>query len=320
MDKRFSTEGMVAICTIAFGLAVMAVSQCTGAAKFLAFPMMMVVGFNWVIVPTNFNIATQRAVPGWVKGRAIAMYMTILFGSFAVGSPIWGSIASRVGISQALLIAGGLVALGSLLAIPFPLTRAKGHDFGLANHPAPTDAPPGPAGLEMALAYTVRRERADEFARVMRSGVRAQRLRNGATRWHLSRKETAEGDNGAVLYEETFAFGSWNDRLRFHARTTKADAAAEDAALALVVGPKPEPTYRALAVTTPSSPSPSASHHSPKSARHIPSPPPMIDWDYLATRFLEELGTIINRAMGERPERRDWRERRGGGGGRHRKP
>ena len=111
------------------------------------------------------------------------------------------------------------------------------------------------------------------------------------------------------MYEERFAFTSWSDRLRFHARTTKADAAAEEAALEFVVGSKPSPTYRALAVASPLAPS--ASNQRPMSSRHMPSPPPMVDWDYLATRFLEELGTIINRAMGERPERRDWHELNG---------
>jgi hypothetical protein len=311
MDKRFSTEGMVAICTIAFGLAVMAVSQCQGSLKFLAFPMMMIVGFNWVIVPTNFNIATQRSVPGWVKGRAIAMYMTVLFGSFAVGSPIWGSVSTKVGISNALLISGALVVLGSLLAMPFPLTRARGHDFGPANHPAPDGAAPGPANLEMVLAYPVERARAGEFAKAMHDNVRPQRLRNGATQWNLAARDDAgeASSNGTVIYEERFAFTSWSDRLRFHGRTTKADAAAEEAALGFVVGPRPAPTYRAMAVGFQVAPSDSGQIR--VASRHIPSPPPMVDWDYLATRFLEELGTIINRAMGERPERRDWREHNG---------
>jgi MFS family permease len=306
MDKRFSTEGMVTICTVAFGLAVMALSQCKGALANLWFAgaLMMVVGFNWVIVPTNFNIATQRSVPGWVKGRAIAMYMTILFGSFAVGSPIWGAIASRLQIHNALLIAGFLVAVGSLLALPFPLTRAKGQDFGPANRPAPTDAPPADAavGLEMVLAYSVERARGDEFVRLMQHDVRRQRLRNGATRWQLTPREGDESSNGTIVYEEAFSFTSWSDRLRFHARTTKADAAAEIEVLRLVVGTQPVASYRPLDVAPPPAPA-------MVSARHIPSPPPLVNWDWLATRFLEELGTMLNRAMGERPEPRE-RQRR----------
>ncbi|MDB5319800.1 MAG: major facilitator transpoter, partial [Phycisphaerales bacterium] len=306
MDKRFSTDGMVSICTVAFGLALVGLSQCKGAFAnvWLAGALAAVVGFNWVIVPTNFNIATQRSVPGWVKGRAIAMYMTVLFGSFAVGSPIWGKVSTAVGISNASFIAGCLVALGSLLAIPFPLTRAKGQDFGPANRPAPADAPPGPADLEMVLAYPVERARAGEFERVMHGNVRPQRLRNGATRWVLAPSEAgSESANGTVLYEEVFAFTSWSDRLRFHARTTKADAAAEEEALKFVVGPQPAPVYRPVVLGTPPL-------EPMVSGRRMASPPPLINWDFLATRFLEELGTMVNRMMGERPEPRDRRGRK----------
>jgi hypothetical protein len=311
MDKRFSTDGMVVICTIAFGVAMMALGLCHYghvATLWLAGPLMMVVGFNWVIVPTNFNIATQRSVPGWVKGRAIAMYMTVLFGSFAVGSPIWGAVSSKLGIANSLLISGALVALGSVLAIPFPLTRARGHDFGGANGPAPEGTPEHTGWLEMVLHYKVGHEAKEAFMRAMHREVRAQRLRNGATRWRLKEHEAGGESNGTVMYEEAMVFSSWGDRMRFHARTTKADALAEAGVLRLVAEPPAGPVYRPFEIrrrgfgvmvagaTTPATPV--------VSSRRIPHPPPMIDWDHIATRFVEELVNILNRMMGEPPETR----------------
>ena len=304
MDKRFSTEGMVVICTIVFGLAVMALSLCRGplANLWFAAPLMMVVGFNWVIVPTNFNIATQRSVPGWVKGRAIAMYMTVLFGSFAVGSPIWGTISSKLDIHNALLISGSLVAIGSLLAIPFPLTRARGHDFGPANRPAPAaaadDALAGAGMLAMTVAYPVDRARLQDFVRHMHRDVRPQRFRNGAANWHLHVPPLPEEgeittDDPAVCEEEVI-FLNWGDRMRFHARTTKSDAAAEEAAHAFVTGGGgPSVTYRPLngaAVVV--------------ASRPMSAPHPLIDWDHISTRFFEELGTMLNRATGGNVKRR----------------
>jgi MFS family permease len=293
MDKRFSTEGMVVICTVLFGLAVMAMSRCQGAlaSVWLAVPLMMVVGFNWVIVPTNFNIATQRSVPGWVKGRAIAMYMTVLFGSFAVGSPIWGSVSSHFGISNALLIAGGLVCLGALLAIPFPLTRARGHDFGLTGRPAPAaDGAASVAGgmFEMVVRYAVDHSRAHDFARLMRHELRAQRFRNGAMTWRLRHRDdhAAGADvNGMAVYEEAIVFANWSDRMRFHARTTRQDAAAEEQVRQFISGgAEPTVTYRPLTTA-------------PVSARSIAPPRPMIDWDHLFTRVLEEFDAVWDRAM-----------------------
>jgi hypothetical protein len=314
MDKRFSTDGMVVISTIAFGVAMMALGICHYGhvtTLWLAGPLMMVVGFNWVIVPTNFNIATQRSVPGWVKGRAIAMYMTVLFGSFAVGSPIWGAVSSKLGIANSLLISGALVALGSVLAIPFPLTRARGHDFGPAGRPAPGAAPEHTGGIEMALRYEVGHEVKEEFARHMHREVRAQRMRNGASRWRLREDEEAEESNGTVRYEETFVFSSWSDRMRFQARTTKADALSEEHALQLLASPPGEPVYRPYAVGRGFDADGANSAESPMvSSRRIPHPPPMIDWDHIATRFVEELVNILNRMMGERPEPRNRRDRR----------
>jgi MFS family permease len=294
MDKRFSTEGMVTICTIAFGLAVMAVGLCQGSLKFLAFPMMMVVGFNWVIVPTNFNIATQRSVPGWVKGRAIAMYMTVLFGSFAVGSPIWGAFSSRIGISGALLIAGALVCLGSLLAIPFPLTRAKGHDFTPAARPAPSaDArPAGDGSVEVAIDYDVPRAKAGDFLRHMHHEIRRQRLRNGAVRWRLEHEKHRDESGDVVRYHETFALADWSDLMRFHARTTRADAAAEERAASFRASPGDPPAvaYRNIAHLAP------ADAFSQASARHLPHPTvKAIDWEHCFTRLFDSVDEMFVR-------------------------
>ncbi|HSI33335.1 MAG: MFS transporter [Phycisphaerae bacterium] len=280
MDKRFSTEGMVKLCTAVFGLALIGLSQCRGplASIWLAAPLAIVIGFNWVIVPTNFNIATQKSVPNWVKGRAIAMYMTVLFGSFAVGSPIWGGLASSLqeahnksriadvvaaggdpksvdtkdgfGISMAALTAGSLIILGLLLVKRFPLSRAVGQDFAPANRPAPPDlagddAKLAKSPLEAVIEYRVPAGRAEEFVRLMRRDVRLARRRNGATRWRLERRRAAAGEP-EVQFRETFVFGSWADRLRHHARTTKADAATEDRALAQCAdGTGARTTYRA---------------------------------------------------------------------------
>lgn len=294
LDKRFSTEGMVAICTVAFGLGVMGLSLCRGPSHlWLAICLLLVVGFNWVIVPTNFNIATQRSVPGWVKGRAIAMYLTVLFGSFAVGSPIWGAVSARLGISNSLLLAGALVCCGALMALLFPLTREIGKDFRPANLPPPEELKAaGEIGVH--ISYPVMAEREADFARLMSDQLRRQRLRNGATRWALVRKEAAASGSGFV-YEESMIFGNWSQRMRFHSRTSKADTEQEAQVSAfLISGGAPTLEHRALPVAVsdvmvqPDLP-----------PRHMPHPPPVINWDRVITRTLEEFDEIWNRIIRE---------------------
>ena len=101
--------------------------------------------------------------------------------------------------------------------------------------------------------------------------------------------------------------------MRFHARTTKADALSEEHALKLLASPPGEPIYRpcetrrGFEVGGPNHPDSSTPL---VSSRRIPHPPPMIDWDHIATRFVEELVNILNRMMGEPPEKRDRHNRR----------
>lgn len=294
LERRFSTDGMVTICTAVFGIALMALSQCQGrwANMWLASSLAMVIGFNWVVVPTNFNIATQRSVPGWVKGRAIAMYMTVLFGSFAVGGAVWGRVADLYGISNASLIAGILIVVGLALVKAFPLTRAKGHDFTPAHQTAPIGEAVAGA-LQMVIGYVVHHARAVDFVRSMHHGLRRQRLRNGATQWKLTRREGGESRDGGVVYEESVTFANWNDRLRFHARTTKTDAVQEEEVRGFLVGSDaPVIEYRVVEPIASS-----ATGHQATVPRHIPHPPPVIDWNRMVTRMLEEFDAVWNRIM-----------------------
>jgi hypothetical protein len=64
----------------------------------------------------NLNVAVQTSVPAEFRGRIIAIYLTVLQGSFALGSLTAGLVAKWTGIPAALWIFGGglaLVALGT---------------------------------------------------------------------------------------------------------------------------------------------------------------------------------------------------------------
>jgi len=53
------------------------------------------------------------ALPSWVRGRGLAVFVTIQFAATTLGSTLWGQLASLVGLPAANIIAagGGLVAL-----------------------------------------------------------------------------------------------------------------------------------------------------------------------------------------------------------------
>lgn len=77
----------------------------------------VVAGVSWIAVLSTLNVSAQVALPEWVRGRGLAMFVTTFFGAISLGSAIWGQIAGMVGLPAAHFIA----AAGALVAIP--LTR-----------------------------------------------------------------------------------------------------------------------------------------------------------------------------------------------------
>ncbi len=118
LQRRFGVEPVVVVCTVLYGVAMMMVAGMPNIP--LGCAAMFVAGFNWVIIPTNFNIATQLAVPAWIKGRAMGVYVLVLWGSMALGAMIFGKLTSIIGHYShygqqwSLFVAGLGVLLGSI--------------------------------------------------------------------------------------------------------------------------------------------------------------------------------------------------------------
>jgi hypothetical protein len=239
LQKLLDIDRMVLTCTACFALGLMLLSQIHGVpgeavlTALAACPVMMFIGFNWVVIPTNFNIATQRSGPNWVKGRALSMYLTTLFGTWAIGSAFWGYIAHATqSTSIPLLWASVGLLVSLLLARQLPLTLARGMDFAPAQRP--TLAPVNLAELQhgpvrVVIEYHVESENHDIFHRLMRD-LRRRRLQNGAAHWQLDNGDAVEGKQ---FFREAMIFRSWADRMRNHLRTTKDDLALENQIQAL---------------------------------------------------------------------------------------
>src|SRR5437016_13823186 len=76
---------------------------------FLSIALVMA-GIAWISVLASLNVAAQTATPAWVRARVLAVYLLVFTGGLAGGSALWGFVAGRLGISNALLIsASGLV-------------------------------------------------------------------------------------------------------------------------------------------------------------------------------------------------------------------
>lgn len=257
LQRRFSIDGAVNVCTAMFALGLILLSF-IGIA-WIADCVMFFLGVNWVIVPTNFNVATQVSVPAWVKGRALSMYLMVLWGSFAIGAAIWGRVTVATTLSTSLCTAGIVMAAFLVLAKWFPLTLNRGVDLspafkgGRPQHTSDQSGidPPEVAQVdfagpvEIAVEYDVDRNRVVEFHDAMRE-LRQQRCRNGAWNWRLEEGSTAHAtDNGPPTgegqanYIEHYCFNSGAEYSRQPARMTTADLQFLEQVRRLHVGQTP---------------------------------------------------------------------------------
>jgi len=61
LQRMLSIDTMVVTCTVCFAMGLILLGIVRDAAP--AYLLMVFLGFNWVVIPTNFNVATQRSVP-----------------------------------------------------------------------------------------------------------------------------------------------------------------------------------------------------------------------------------------------------------------
>lgn len=194
----------------------------------------LLAGVAWIAVLACLNVAAQTALPDWVRGRGLALYVTVFFGTMTLGSLVWGAVASRAGLPLAHFIA----AAGSIAVLPllhgWKLQCTADFDLTPSAHwPSPVMAieVPNDAGPVMVtVEYDVPLENRAAFTDAIYEFSR-ERKRDGAYAWDIFR-DTANEER----YIETFLVDSWVEHLRQHERVTKADRVLEQHVLVRVRG------------------------------------------------------------------------------------
>jgi MFS family permease len=117
---HFATDTLVGSATILFAGATAALAQVRHFG--LLCLVLMVGGIAWVTLMSSFNVATQMAVPSWIRARALALYLLVFHGGMAVGSVLWGALTERAGLPVALLgaAAGMVVSVAAIRLCPLP--------------------------------------------------------------------------------------------------------------------------------------------------------------------------------------------------------
>lgn len=243
LRRRVGFDRLAAMASVVFAATLVVLGS--GASFAAACLALVAAGGAWLTVLSGFNVAAQTAVPGWVRGRALSIYLLVFYGAMAVGSTLWGAVAARLGTGSALGVAGGGMLLGLLAMLRFPVAVGEGTSLAPSRHwPAPllaTEPEPDRGPVLVTVEYLVDPARADEFVRAMHRLGRSRR-RGGAIRWGLW-QDAADPQR----WLESFVDESWLEHLRHHERVTAQDADIEGAAREFHRGPERPRVFHYLA-------------------------------------------------------------------------
>lgn len=84
--------------------------------------ILLIAGTAWFFVMSALQISAQLILPNEVRGRGIAILNMTLMTGYALGSPVWGTVAAFTSPRASMLIAGclSMVFLALTFRMPFP--------------------------------------------------------------------------------------------------------------------------------------------------------------------------------------------------------
>jgi predicted MFS family arabinose efflux permease len=194
----------------------------------------LIAGVSWIVVLATLNVSAQFALPGWVRGRGLAVYVTGFFGALTLGSVVWGQVARVAGVPLALFIAAAAAVLTIPLTWHWTLQSDAALDLTPSMHwPTPlvsaqVDQDAGP--VLVTVEYRVGASAREGFLRAM-VGLSHERHRDGAYDWGIFEDVAQPG-----RFLETFLVESWLEHLRQHERVTNTDRVLQEQIQGFVTG------------------------------------------------------------------------------------
>lgn len=187
----------------------------------LAVAVLLLLGAAWIVALTTLNGVAQSILPNWVRGRALAVYLTVFNGAMTAGSLGWGTVAEAAGLQGTLVIAAGGLLVAALVMHRVGLPAGEADLAPSLHWPEPLVAgtvAPDRGPVLILIEYRVpAAERAGFLAAI--HALSAERRRDGAYDWGIT-EDAAEPDR----LVEWFTVSSWAEHLRQHRRVSNADA------------------------------------------------------------------------------------------------
>jgi MFS family permease len=112
--RRLSPDAVIVYATLIFAVALCGLVRSPSLTVASAFSA--AAGLAWISILATLNLAAQTAAPAWVRARVISMYVLVLQGGLALGSAVWGVVASSCSVQFTLTFAAVALSAGLLLS------------------------------------------------------------------------------------------------------------------------------------------------------------------------------------------------------------
>jgi MFS family permease len=235
LRARLDRDRLVLIASLV--LAACAASLAVLTSLPLLCAVMLLNGLAWIAVLSSLQIAAQTAVPGWVRARALSLYLVVFSLGLALGSLVWGALAQQVGVPVALVAASVALAVSAVWARRFRIAGNELLDHTPSGHwpmPIASIDTPGETGpVLVTIEYRIDAA-GRELVLALMQDLGERRRRDGAVQWGVMEDTERCGD-----FLEYFLVGSWLEHLRQHERVTREEERLQTALRALHRGEQP---------------------------------------------------------------------------------
>ncbi|GAA4326313.1 MFS transporter [Pigmentiphaga soli] len=226
LRRRLDADGLVFLAALVTAAVMLFLAF--SRSQWAAAVSLLLLGAAWITALTTLNGAAQAILPNWVRGRSLAVYLTVFNGAMTAGSLAWGAVAEVAGVASTLV--AGAIGLAAVAAVSHRLKLPKGEaDLVPSNHwpepltAAPVDNDRGP--VLILIEYRIDPADRQAFLQAL-ARLSAERRRDGAYGWGVT-----EDAADPTLMLEWFMVESWAEHLRQHRRVSKADADVQEEAL-----------------------------------------------------------------------------------------
>lgn len=218
LRAKVSRDALVAGASVLYALAALALAYLHNLG--LLAVAMLATGVAWISILSALQVSAQITLPAWVRARGLAAFVVVYMGGMALGSILWGQIATRIGIPATLTTAAAGMAMAIALTWRFKLGKHQVIDFTpTMDWPLPVlaETPEPDMPVMVTIEYRIQSDKRALFVAAMQD-VRQMRRRNGGYFWQLF-----HNSEDPTRFVECFMDESWVEHLRQHERASVAD-------------------------------------------------------------------------------------------------